>query len=69
MAFMFPCKTPKFQLKAEGDLFYLPPLPLQSVDLFGDGKGMVFLLLPGGPAAPQWTVEEKFREQDEKKHY
>lgn len=69
MAFMFPCKTSKFQLKAEGDLFYLPPLPLQSVDLSGDGKGMVFPLRPGGPAAPGWIVEEKIREQDEKKHY
>lgn len=51
MAFVFPCKIPKSQLKAEGNPFYLPPLPLQSVDLFGAGKRMVFTPLPGGLAA------------------
>lgn len=76
VACTFPCKTPEFQLKAERNPFSPPPLPLQSVDLFRVGKGIVFTPFLGGlgagsrkPSPPGQVVEEKIGEQDEKKCY
>lgn len=69
-----PCSAPSLARpqnlsSKQRNPFSLPPLPLQSVDLFGAGKRTAFPLPLGGlgasnrkPAPPRQIVEEKVRE-------